>query len=508
MAGRINWINIDLDGLAMVAKRRGLSFVLLELLQNCYDETGCTNVDVVLDPMHNTRNRATLTITDDGEHGFRKLSDAWTMFAPSYKAGNAEQAGRFNMGCKLVLSLCESALIESTTGSVRFSDQGRKKLRRRTERGSKVTLLLRVNQKEIEQIEQAVALVLPRVTTTFGMVDRTGKNVTDIKVLPSPDPLRSIEASLPSEFADDEGQLRRTTRKTTVDIHKPLTDEGGWIYELGLPVVPTGDKYSLNVWQAVPLDMERVNVTPTFLRKLRAATANAAHDLITENDASDSWAREAAASPEIEPDAYEAILDKRFGENRVMFDPSDPEANSRAQANGWTVVHPRQMSKGERNNRKEIERTTGRQMVRPAGQVFPTHSKNTAEVHTVYPLTPGMERVRKLTQKIAAVVLGKPMTVEVVKSRASASAWYSSGVVTYNLQRLGHRFFDDSSTDGLTRVVDLAVHELAHDIESNHLSERYYRACTKLGAKLVVATATQRFQPFTEMYGYKRGGGQ
>lgn len=503
MAGRINWINIDLEGLAMIAKRRGLSFVVLELLQNCYDESGCTNVQVVLDPMFGSRNRARLTITDDGEHGFRTLSDAWTMFAPSYKAANAEQAGRFNMGCKLVLSLCEEAVIESTTGSVQFDTNGRKKLRRRTERGSKVSLLLRVTQKEIEQIDAAIKLVIPRVATTY-IVEHPDHPCT--YPVPNPKPLRSLErVSLPSEFSDSDGQLRRTTRQTKVDLHTPLTLDGGWIYELGLPVVQTGDKYSINVWQAVPLDMERVNVTPTFLRKLRAATANAAHDLITEDDASDSWAREAAASPEIEPDAYEAILDRRFGEDRVMFDPSDLEANSRAQANGFTVVHPRQMSKGERFNRKEIERTTGRQMVRPAGQVFPTHSKNKAEVHKVLKPTAGMERVRKLTKDIAAIVLlGKSMRVMVVKSRADASAWYQSGVVTFNLQRLGHKFFDDNSIHGLTRVINLVVHELAHDIESNHLSERYYRACTRLGARLTVAAATQTFTPFAKMYGYER----
>ena len=500
-----NWIDVDLDGLAKVAKRRGLSFVLLEMLQNSYDEEGCSKVTVTLDPMPGTRNRARLTIEDDGTHGFRSLSDAWTMFAPSYKAANPEQAGRFNLGCKLVLALCEYAIIETTTGSVAFDKKGRRKLRRKRERGSSVRLMLKVSQKQVQEIVDAVDLVIPRVETHF----RVQGDHQIYRVLRMPDPLETIEATLPTEFADSEGNMRRSARKTTVEVYEPLTEDGGWIYELGLPVVSTGDTWSVNVNQTVPLGVERENVTPQFLRKVRAAVLNAMADRVDETTVSEQWVREAASAPEIKADAYEKVLDVRFGEDRVMFDPSDPEANSRAAANGYTVVHPRQMSAGERSNRRRITADTGREMVRPSGRVFPTHGREFADANIMDMDLCGQKMGEEfshsafveLIQQVSRILLGYNVSVQIANSAADAAAWYGSRTVTFNYRRLGKKFFTLKSRSALERLLDLTIHELAHAIEGNHLSDRYYRACTKLGAKLTVAALCGEFDPRAAGYG-------
>ncbi len=500
-----NWIDVDLDGLAKIAKRRGLSFVLLEMLQNSYDEDGCSKVTVTLDTLPGVRNRARLTVEDDGAHGFRKLSDAWTMFAPSYKAANPEQAGRFNLGCKLVLALCEYAIIETTTGSVAFDKKGRRKLRRKRERGSSVRLMLKVTQRQVQEIAEAVELVIPRVETHFRMQGASHVYT----VLKKPELVRETEATLPTEFADSEGNMRRTSRKTSIEIYEPVTMERGWIYELGLPVVPTGDTWSVNVNQTVPLGVERENVTPQFLRKLRAAVLNAMADQISEATVSEQWVREAASAPEIKADAYEKVLDVKFGEDRVMFDPSDPEANSRAAANGYTVVHPRQMSAGERFNRKRIRAETGRQMVRPSGHVFPTHGREFADANIMDMEMCGQKmgeefsypEFMELIQKVSTIVLGYSVNVQIANSAADASAWYGSRTVTFNYRRLGKKFFTSKSRPALERLLDLTIHELAHAIEGNHLSDRYYRACTKLGAKLTVAALCGEFDPRSAGYG-------
>ena len=118
-----NWFDVDKAGLAKLVASKPRAFIVYELLQNAWDQK-VTCVDVTLEPVAGTRN-AQITVADDDPDGFADLRDAYTLFAESRKKGNAEQRGRFNLGEKLVLALAKAACIETTTGSVRFDEQGR-----------------------------------------------------------------------------------------------------------------------------------------------------------------------------------------------------------------------------------------------------------------------------------------------------------------------------------------------------------------------------------------------
>jgi hypothetical protein len=54
------------------------------------------------------------------------------------------------------------------------------------------------------------------------------------------------------------------------------------------------------------------------------------------------------------------------------------------------------------------------------------------------------------------------------------------------LPKLGTGFFQSGYSQ---RVLDLLIHELGHEYESNHLSANYYHALTKIGARLALAVA-------------------
>ena len=103
-----SWFEVDKAGLAKIVAARGKVFVLYELLQNAFDEDGVTEIAVRFEPIPG-RSEVVLEIIDDSLNGFRRLSDAWTIFAASYKKSHAQKRGRFNLGEKLVLSLCEEA---------------------------------------------------------------------------------------------------------------------------------------------------------------------------------------------------------------------------------------------------------------------------------------------------------------------------------------------------------------------------------------------------------------
>ena len=91
------------------------------------------------------------------------------------------------------------------------------------------------------------------------------------------------------------------------------------LYEMGIPVVETGDRYHVDVQQKVPLNMDRDNVTPAYLRLLRAAVLNATHHLLDKEDALQPWVREACSDDRVSVEAVKSVMDMRFGSNAVRL---------------------------------------------------------------------------------------------------------------------------------------------------------------------------------------------
>ena len=116
------WFVVDKEGLKQVESARAKEFILYELISNALDED-ITKCDVVIKSFGN---KHLIKVEDDSPNGFRSLADSYTLFAPSYKKENAEQRGRFNLGEKLVLSMFESATIQSTSGTISFLKNGKR----------------------------------------------------------------------------------------------------------------------------------------------------------------------------------------------------------------------------------------------------------------------------------------------------------------------------------------------------------------------------------------------
>ncbi len=123
MGARRDWVDVDLDGMRKVLERRGKHFTIYELVQNAWDED-VTKIEVSLTRPENGRSE--LVASDDSPEGFRNLTDAYTMYAESYKKADPEKRGAFNLGEKCVLALCDEASITTTTGRVTFDAQGRR----------------------------------------------------------------------------------------------------------------------------------------------------------------------------------------------------------------------------------------------------------------------------------------------------------------------------------------------------------------------------------------------
>ena len=268
-----NWFEVDKLGLAQLLERKDKEFALFELVQNAWDEPGVTKVTVSLE--HLGRNRALLVVEDDAPAGFKDLSHAFTLFAASAKKANPEQRGRFNLGEKLVLAISDEVTISTTQGSIRFDAQGRHRLRCRQPVGSRIECLLRLTPVECRTIAaQARRLIAPENI----------KTIFNGEPLAFRQPLETLTATLPIEVASADGLLRRSQRETVIRVYSVVPDEKATLYELGIPVVDTGDKWHYDIGQKVPLTLDRENVPPGFLRQVRVAVFNRMHDRLEVDD--------------------------------------------------------------------------------------------------------------------------------------------------------------------------------------------------------------------------------
>src|SRR5258708_3992979 len=132
MSDNKNWFEVDRKGLAKLIERRGKVALIYELISNAWDADGVTNVEVLL--VREAAAGVTLVVRDDAPDGFADMTHAFTLFAESSRKGHAGKRGRFNLGEKLVLALCDEASIVSTKAAVMFDSRGRTSTRARREK--------------------------------------------------------------------------------------------------------------------------------------------------------------------------------------------------------------------------------------------------------------------------------------------------------------------------------------------------------------------------------------
>jgi hypothetical protein len=416
-------------------------------------------------------------IEDDDPDGFQDLAHAYTLFAESTRKGDQSKRGRFNFGEKIVLAGCADARIETTTGTVTFDRTGRHVSKRGARAsGSVFAATLRMNKEEFEAACKAALRILPPpgVTITFNGAE-----------IPHRVPVATIpRVTLLTVIPDEEGFLKKTYRSTELHVYEPLPGEVAMLYELGIPVVETSDRWHVDVRQKIPVNLDRDNVEPSYLRDVRVAVVNALAQVLSQEDAAKPLASEALSDRDVTAEATSRILDLRYGEKRAIYDPSDKEANNRLVAEGYTLIHGGQLS-GE-----QWENVRRHGAAKPAGQLRPTAKARFSADGTDYwikdeDLSYGMKRIAKYVRVVAPALIDQEVHAGFIDAPESAAPWEASfgdGGLVFNVRALGRAWFDKYPTD--PAVNELLIHELAHAVEGNHLSDKYHEACCRIGAKL------------------------
>jgi hypothetical protein len=363
----MEWFSVDKIGLGKLLERKGKQFVLYELVQNCWDEN-TSNVTVKVNRIPNSP-YVTVYVSDDNPDGFVDLSHAFTLFAESSKKGDAAKRGRFNLGEKLVLALCRKAEIITVSGHIIFDDEGRRKGKQRTARGSIFQGEMKMTDDEVAQCRAAMSLLIQpeHIKTHYAIGVEPTKGYTNGEDLPTRGFSAEFEEPLPTEVADNDGIMRKSVRKARVTIH---TAQGrqAYLYEMGIPVVEIDGPYHVNVHQKVPLNFDRDNVAPRYLANIHALTVEHMRDKLETEQANQAWVKVAVQErgDQLSNETVRKLADLRFGPRRVSFDMSDPEANNIAASQGYQVIHGGALSKEEWGVFKRAD------AILPAGQVTPS----------------------------------------------------------------------------------------------------------------------------------------
>lgn len=465
--------DVDKEGLSKLLTRRGREYVVLELVQNALDENVTeVKVDLTRPPGGKT---VTVRVEDDSPEGFKDLSHAYTLFADTYKRKDATKRGRFNLGEKLVIACCDWAEIETTKGTVHFDASGRTgSLQAKREVGSVFRGAVKLTRGEEERALDLVRSVL---------VDEKVALYLNEERVPSRLPVCFDRATLPTEVADEEGYLRRVRRETELHYYEPHEGETAMLYELGIPVCETGDRFHVSVGQKVPLNLERDGVPAPYLREVRALVLNALADHLTKEEASASWVGAALEDDRVESEAVTEVITKRYGEKRVISDPSDPEGTKIAVTKGYSVIQPGSFSKDQWENIRRAEAALPAGQVTPSPKAFSENGKP-LKVLDEDEWTEDMRVMIACIQRIGARLLGHYVQVTIAKEFTwPFSACYGQGELTLNASRLGTGWFTLPPSNG--RVLSLLIHEFVHAKVSDHLSNGFHRECCRLGAELV-----------------------
>lgn len=463
------WFQVDHEGLAEIAKRRGIEFIITEPIQNAWDEDTKV-VDVRLEPVPGAP-KADLTVRDDSPDGFRDLSDSYMMFRQSYKLENPEKRGRFNLGEKLILSIADEARITSTTGTVIFGEKGRTRSGKKSEAGTTLTARLRMKREELEEaLRIANSLIPPAGIKTF---------INGV-LLPERTPLATAERYLDTEVAGPEGGFKFAHRKAEIRTYEVLEGETASLYEMGIPIDTLDCPWHVEVMQKVPLSVDRGSVQYGYTQGLQRYVGEMMAAMMNQEQSREGWVSKALDFM-TDDDAVRQIVKHRFGGKAVIYDPSSPESNKLAMDAGYTVVTGNELSKAAWGSVRRAE------ALQPAGRVFPDGKVRTGpEGEPPVPRDqwdPDMERLAAYAVKFAEHVIDRPMQIEFFDHRELALyALCGTGLIAFNMAAPGMR---EAVMRRDQEYIDfLLIHECAHVKEGDHLTHGYHRECTRIGAKL------------------------
>lgn len=465
---------IDSQGFAQLQTARVPWRLAKEVVSNSYDEKEVTKIEVEL---RMTLDGALFIVKDDGL-GFRDLRDAYTLYKTTPKRSDPTVRGVWNRGEKELLAIAKHGAINTTSGSVFFDGSHRQEQpSNRTRKGTVVTVLMDWTKKEMDEVEKHLKKLIPPADKTY---------MVNGYIVPNREPLHKVKATLETVLLAEDGLMRSTCRKTTINVLPVMNDEVPMLMEMGIPIQELDSQevpWHLDVQQKVPLSPNRDSVRPAYLQDVLAEVLNVVAQNMTPEQTSATWVKEAIGDSRVVKETIKQVFETRFEGKAVIGNPLDPLAMERAQQAGMQIIHPRSLTESERKAIKE----TG--VVQNVSAVYGL----TPGTSNPYEPTKNMKAIEALVHRLAPKIVGHDVQVQFVTLQGSYGAAYcGSGTLTFVVNRLGSGWFDHGLTSD---VLGLILHELSHELVSSgnppH-GQEFVEALGKLAGKTVLLSVSDK----------------
>jgi len=448
---------VDAKGFKVQMEEIGTPRLCAEIISNPLDEDSVKNIKV-----HITKHGELLhvKVNDDG-NGFRDVKEIWTLFADSYKRTDPTKRGRFNLGEKQFLIACEDAYIK--TGNHHVVVKGaHKEVKRLSKKFEGVEVFGRI--RDDEHSKDDILQFLHKIAIPE---DKT-LHINDVKV-ESTEIVKSFKAKLKTPVASGRyQQLRDLVRETNVYLYQVADGETAWLYEKGIPVQKLDDniKWHVDVQQKVPQVIERNVVKSAYLKTIYTAVAENCIDIITEEDAGQTWVTDALENTSEE--TTNILFEKKYGTDKICIESSDYRENEKAALAGYKILKGTELNRDIKDNLKSND-----QLVYASKEFACNNFEESEPVEK----TPALDFFERLAKSIARKTINKDISVSFVTTKhTDEAAQYGGNHLSFNVRNCGgKRAFEDPKNP---KLLGLIIHELAHDKVGNnyghaHLSHDY-----------------------------------
>jgi hypothetical protein len=453
------WFTVDREGLAEQFANFPNERMVAELVQNCFDtDAGTCAVEI---KQIAKMGQTAVQVTDNHPEGFADLRDAYTLFRSTPKREDPEKRGRFNLGEKIVLSRAVKGQIRTTKGTVEFGKDGRADSKGRRRAGSEVTVYF--EQWSPDEYDRTIGFLERLYAPDTIEFTVNGKRVT------SPVAEKSITTKLATEYLKptSEGHkvLTRTQRKTEVRFYAKR-GATAQLCELGLPVCDIEGPFDVDVQQKIPMSQDRTLVSQSYLQDIYAEMLLHMSDKMDLDELGRAHVRAAIEDDRIPPEVAADLFKQQFGDNAVLDNPFDSDANQMATRSGATLVSGRTFGGGVNAKLRDggIETST---MAYSRDREQLEHDENMpGDFKELVTERPEHAQLREYTKYLCEVCYDiTGIEVAFGNWAGNVAAFYEKrGRVTYNL-----RIVTKAKLNQLvSQCTSLILHELAHCCGQGH----------------------------------------
>ena len=228
------------------------------------------------------------------------------------------------------------------------------------------------------------------------------------------------------------------------------------------------------------------------MKKLKTYILNHTSSDLSEEETKSSWVQEALENADTH--AVKDVIDVRYGDDAVVFDVKDHEANKKAFADDKNVITGGSFNSQVWDNIRKT-RDDYEDFAKPSGSIGKYASPNMsgtrpAELLDKSKITKEMKQVISLAKKLHKQLFNQELNVEIFNEKglggnrllATYCKGYSGSDLSFYYKTLGKDWFNLQNNK--VKIMELIIHEFGHFYSGDHLSERYYDGLCEIGAKL------------------------